>query len=147
MLHVAKKMPKFNYDPAIGSFKAWLLNKVRWASIEQLRKRGRFEVEPSAAKDTGTRLMDKVADPGSLVPDRIWEEQWQKNLLEVAISKIQPRVNPRNYQIYDFYVNKGWPAEKVAAAFGVTVNLVHTAKHRVIETIAQEVKRLEKILD
>src|ERR1051325_187335 len=46
MLHVAKKMPKFNYDPAIGSFKAWLLNKVRWASIQQLRKRGRFEVQP-----------------------------------------------------------------------------------------------------
>lgn len=30
LLEVAKKMPGFNYDPAAGSFKSWLLHTTRW---------------------------------------------------------------------------------------------------------------------
>ena len=40
MISVAKHMPTFEYDPAIGSFKTWLLNMTRWRITDQLRKRG-----------------------------------------------------------------------------------------------------------
>src|SRR6266446_5172844 len=40
MASVAKHMPTFKYDPAIGSFKAWLLKMTRWRITDQLRKRG-----------------------------------------------------------------------------------------------------------
>src|SRR5213592_2844159 len=39
MASVSKHMPTFKYDPAIGSFKAWLLNMTRWRITDQLRKR------------------------------------------------------------------------------------------------------------
>src|SRR6185295_216309 len=39
LVSVAKHMPTFDYDPAIGSFKAWLLNMTRWRIIGQFRKR------------------------------------------------------------------------------------------------------------
>ena len=42
MISVAKHMPAFKYDPAIGSFKTWLLNMTRWRITDQLRKRGPF---------------------------------------------------------------------------------------------------------
>jgi len=41
-------------------------------------------------------------------------------------------------------VNKNWPAEKVAATFGISVSQVYLAKHRVTEMIAAEVKKLEQ---
>ena len=50
------------------------------------------------------------------------------------------------YQIFDFYVNKAWPAEKVAKLLGIPVNQVYLAKHRVTEMITQEVERLKKDL-
>ena len=50
MISVAKHMPTFKYDPAIGSFKAWLLNMTRWRITDQLRKRGQTAEWPSFGK-------------------------------------------------------------------------------------------------
>ena len=41
-------------------------------------------------------------------------------------------------------MKKEWAPEKVAAAFGVSVDQVYLAKHRTMELIKEEVKRLEK---
>ena len=39
MTSVAKHMPGFEYNPAVGSFKGWLLQMTRWRIIDQARKR------------------------------------------------------------------------------------------------------------
>src|SRR4051812_31650093 len=39
MSAVAKHMPSFKYNPALGSFKSWLLNMTRWRITDQWRKR------------------------------------------------------------------------------------------------------------
>src|SRR5262245_50851089 len=39
MLSVAKQMPGFKYDPALGSFKGWLLQITRRRIVDQMRKR------------------------------------------------------------------------------------------------------------
>src|ERR1043166_7611617 len=36
---VVRSMPKFDYDPGIGSFKAWLRKLTRWRILDHLRKR------------------------------------------------------------------------------------------------------------
>src|SRR6266853_6318316 len=63
MMAVDRHMPNFKYDPAIGSFKAWLLNMTRWRIVDQLRKRGPApEARPdSAGPVTGTRTANEVA--------------------------------------------------------------------------------------
>jgi hypothetical protein len=50
----------------------------------------------------------------------------------------------QKFQIFDFYVNKEWPPEKIAQTFHVTVNQVYLAKNRVTELLREEVGRLEK---
>jgi RNA polymerase sigma-70 factor (ECF subfamily) len=146
MISVAKHMPTFEYDPAIGSFKTWLLNMTRWRITDQLRKRGPFAANPAAADDTatGTRTVDKVADPVNRDLDALWDAEWEKNLLHAAIAKVKRRLDPQKYQIFDLYVNKGWAPEKVAATFGISIDQVYLAKHRTTEMIKEEVKRLEK---
>jgi len=145
MISVAKHMPTFEYDPAIGSFKTWLLNMTRWRITDQLRKRGPFATGHPAGEDTatGTRTVDKVVDPNSRDLDALWDAEWEKNLLDAALAKVKRRLDPQKYQIFDLYVNKGWPPEKVAATFGISVDQVYLAKHRTTELIKEEVKRLE----
>jgi RNA polymerase sigma factor (sigma-70 family) len=146
MRSVARHMPTFQYDPAIGSFKAWLLIKTRWCITDQFRKRGPVDARSPSWSDAGagTDTIGRIADPAGQGLDAMWEEEWEKNLLEAAIVKVKRRLDPQKYQIFDFYVTKEWPAEKVAAKFGVTVEHVYMAKHRISEMIKEEVKKLEK---
>src|ERR1035437_2390243 len=52
MISVAKHMPNFKYDPAIGSFKAWLLNMTRWRITDQLRKREPMSAHQESSDQT-----------------------------------------------------------------------------------------------
>ncbi|MGB7746712.1 MAG: sigma-70 family RNA polymerase sigma factor [Verrucomicrobiia bacterium] len=146
MISVARHMPTFEYDPAIGSFKTWLLNMTRWRITDQLRKRGPLAAGHSSSEDTstGTSTVDKVIDPAGPDLDALWSEEWEKNLLDAAMAKVKRRLDPQKYQIFDLYVNKEWAPEKVAASFGISVDQVYLSKHRTMELIKEEVKRLEK---
>jgi RNA polymerase sigma factor (sigma-70 family) len=145
IVSVARHMPTFKYDPAIGSFKAWLLKMTRWRIFDQLRKRGPAQPHRTFPENaTGTDTINNIVDPASQHLDKLWEDEWERTLLDAAIDKVKRRLDPQKYQIFDFYVNKEWKAEKVAATFGVSVDQVYLAKHRITEMIKEEVKRLEK---
>jgi RNA polymerase sigma factor (sigma-70 family) len=146
LVSVAKHMPGFNYDPKIGSFKAWLLTMTRWRIIGQFRKRKPgLQEEPAADEDSGrTKRIEKIADPAGDALDGIWEQEWQANLLEAATTLVKRTMDPQKYQIFDLLVNKGSTPERVASQFGVSVNLVYVTKHRVTEALKLEVLRLEK---
>jgi RNA polymerase sigma factor (sigma-70 family) len=149
MISVAKHMPTFQYDPAIGSFKTWLLNMTRWRITDQLRKRGPVctASQPNPEDTTtGTSTAEKMVDPASPELDALWDAEWEKNLLDAALAKVKRRLDPQKYQIFDLYVNKEWPPEKVAATFGISVDQVYLAKHRTTEMIKEEVKKMEQKL-
>lgn len=142
---VADQIPTFKYDPAIGSFKSWLYNISRWRIVDQFRKRdAALSFAAHQETGTGTRLVEKVADGSSENLEKIWNLELEKSLLDSAMSKVRRQMEPQKYQIFDFYVNKEWAPEKVAAAFGVSTNQVYLAKHRVTEMIKEEVARLQK---
>jgi RNA polymerase sigma-70 factor (ECF subfamily) len=144
LLHVAKQMPGFKYDPAVGSFKGWLLTKTRWCVIEQWRRRGRIATPRQGDSTTGTDPVEQMADPSVQPMEEIWEKEWQQNLLEAALARLKRRFDPLKLQIFDFYVRKEFSAEEVAARFSVPIEQVYLAKHRVTEALKEEVERLER---
>ena len=101
MISVAKHMPTFEYNPAIGSFKTWLLNMTRWRITDQLRKRG--ALRPPAHRVPRTpppapATVDKVVDPAGQELDALWNAEWEKNLLDAAMSKINASSTRKNFK-------------------------------------------------
>lgn len=141
---VARQMPAFRYDPALGSFKGWLLQTTRWRIADQFRKRLPLAEPPLLDDETRTSSMGRVIDPHSQDLEVVWEADWQKNLLDAALDHVKRRIDPEKFQLFDCYVNKEWAAAKVAATFGVPVEQVYMARHRILELIKTEVERLER---
>ena len=86
--------------------------------------------------------MERIPDPGKPSLDQLWDEEWERNLLEAAIERVKRKVDPKQYQIFDFLVAKGWPVSRVARALHVSSGRVYLAKHRVAKLIKQEVAAL-----
>jgi DNA-directed RNA polymerase specialized sigma24 family protein len=61
VITVAKSIDKSKYDPAIGSFKAWLLQITRWRIADQFRKRERGDAKRPPLSDGGQRQQSSVS--------------------------------------------------------------------------------------
>jgi RNA polymerase sigma factor (sigma-70 family) len=147
VITVAKNISKLRYDPAIGSFKGWLLNITRWRIADQYRKRIPDEQHQRPARkgeDRMTATMDRFADDRTQAIDELWEQEWKQNLLDAAITRLKKKVDPKQFQIFDCYVHKEWPAQKVAERLRVSVGQVYLARHRVAALLKKEIKALEK---
>jgi RNA polymerase sigma factor (sigma-70 family) len=144
VVSVARHMPGFQYDPAVGSFKAWLLNMTRWRIIDQVRKRTPENFHDSPSQGTGTGTVERVIDPKGGELEKEWDAEWENNLLDAAVTNVKRKLDPQKYQIFDFYVNKAWPAEEVAGRFQISVDQVYLAKCRITDLIKAEVARLKK---
>jgi RNA polymerase sigma factor (sigma-70 family) len=148
VLTVVRKIRSFRYDPAIGSFKGWLLTIVRWRIADQFRKRPR-QIQASGGRHaaTGTSMtatLDRIADPAAINLDAVWEEEWQLTLFAAALSRVKRQANARHYQMFDLHAVKHWSVDKVAQTLGVSAGQVRLAKHRITALMRREVARLEK---
>jgi RNA polymerase sigma-70 factor (ECF subfamily) len=144
MISVAKHMPDFKYARANGSFKTWLLNMTRWRMADQFRKRNQHGSSVESLPDGEDGETGQLSALPEL--EQVWDREWEDNLLHIAVTAARRKLDPFQYQIFDCYANKRWPAEKVAKTCAVPVGQVYLAKHRVTEAIRQEVERLRKDL-
>jgi RNA polymerase sigma factor (sigma-70 family) len=146
ILTVVKKIKSFRYDPAVGSFKGWLLTIVRWRVADQFRKRQQ-QIQPlQLRRETvtqGTATIERVADPGAMNLEAMWEEEWQRTMFTAALARVKRQANARHYQMFDLHAVKQWPVQKVAQTLGVRPGQVRLAKHRITALMRQEVARLE----
>ena len=142
LLRVAQTIHEFESNPARGSFKSWLLTLTRWRIADQFRKRAPGAVPHDlTASGTRTSTIERVPDPAAL--DAAWEIEWQKNLLETALTRVGRRVKPKHLQIFDLYAMRHWPAAKVARELGISVVQVYLVNHRITKLMKREVAYLE----
>jgi RNA polymerase sigma-70 factor (ECF subfamily) len=144
IITVAKKIGNFRYDPKVGSFKGWLLNITRWRIADQFRKRETSGQEDRRRNDRQTATIERIADSKAADISEIWEQEWRQNLLAAAVTRVKKKVDPKQFQIFDCYVRKEWPAQKVASELRVSIGQVYLARHRVAALLKKETLALEK---
>ena len=149
LIAVAKKMPGFTYDPAKDSFKGWLLTVTRWRVLDQFQKRaceqGRRTGTASPQSDE-TATIERVADPAGSQLEAIWDEEWDKHILQTTLALVKRAVQPRQYEIYYLHVVLGQSIPEVTKALGVSSTQVYLAKHRVGRLIRKEAAKMKKTL-
>ena len=160
LLAVAKEMPDFKYDPARGSFKSWLFEITRRRIANQVRRRLKNRhitagplVDEATRPQNGERrepdqrrtaTIERVPDPNSDELERLWDQEWGRNLLEASIVRVKKRVNAKQYQMFNLYVMMQWPMNQVKKTLGVSAAQVYMAKMRISRLIKSEVRSLER---
>lgn len=146
VLSVSKSMRRAAYQAEKGSFKNWLLRMTRWQVNRQWRKKYQDarlpRHQPRNSTSTRTGTVERVAAPESVSFEEVWEEEWEQNLLELALQRVRATVDARQYQIFDLYVVKEWPVSRVSQALQVTPARVYMIKHRVGRMLKKELSRL-----
>ena len=146
IIAVAKKLPQFNYDPALGSFKAWLSCMARWRIADVVRERHYQSGGQQHARETrlNTSVMESHPAPDDLDLESAWNEEWEKNILQAAATKVKEQVSAAHYQIFDLHVLKKFSAKEVARRLGVKLAEVYVAKYKVSSLMQKQIKLLEK---
>jgi RNA polymerase sigma factor (sigma-70 family) len=144
VIAVAKKIEDFKYDPAVDSFKGWLLYLTRKRVSDHYRRRQRDRGGPARGPAIGLPTeIERLSDPAGTDFDAIWNEEWERSLADAALARVKRQVNSQQFQIFKCYVIKEWPVKDVAKTFGVTVAQIYLLKHRISALVKKEVKRLQ----
>lgn len=142
---VARKIADFKYDPAVDSFKGWLLYLTRKRIALQYRRRERDRGgtgEHPEVKEWPAEV-EELPDPAGVNLEDIWDEEWKRNLWDLAIMRVKQQVSPKQFQIFNRYVLQEQPATEVARALDLTMAQVYLAKHRISALLKTELERLK----
>lgn len=145
LISVSKTIQQFIADPRAGSFKSWLLKLTTWRIIDQVRKRGPETLETNAT-GTGaseTPVEENIPDPAGIELEKIWAKEWEQNLIENALKRVERQVSAKHYQVFYLNTIQKLPPEKVAKALAVNVEQVYLIKHRLKKIFEQAIKALE----
>src|SRR6185503_14229266 len=94
-IYLSRRMPKFRYDPARGSFKSWL-RRVTRSRISVFRRRAEAKEPPlpeSPLEGDEMPVWEAVVDPAGDAVDEIWQREWEENLVKAALRRISSKVS------------------------------------------------------
>jgi RNA polymerase sigma-70 factor (ECF subfamily) len=139
LAQLVQKLRTFNYDPHKGTFRGWLrtLTEHAWSDYatknrQVLRGTGNSDVlERLHSVEARADLMESLA------------EAFDLELLEHARARVQLRVRPRDWQIFQELTLEERPSRAVAREMGMTVAAVLMAKSRVQKKLREEIRRLQ----
>lgn len=146
LIAVSKQMPNFEYDPILGSFKAWLMQITRRRIADQWRGKHYQAGGKRLPKEEalGTSIIEGYPDPVGVNLERLWDEEWKKTLFDAALERVKHQVAALQYQAFHLHVVGAVPARNVAQRLGIKLPEVYFAKYKVGALIKKEIAWLEK---
>lgn len=131
MIRVNKYIQEFQYDPARGSFKGWLMTLTRSQIVAQFRKRRDMEV---------LDLDAEVIDPFSF--QDLWDREWKANLMNLALERLRTQVTTRAFQIYSYCVLQENGTKQTAEALKVSRAAVYLTTHKLNKILKKELSNV-----
>lgn len=146
IVSAAKAMPGFRYDPQLCSFKGWLRYLTRCRIADHLRKLDRRVPvsEPDPQGTEGTGFLERQPGPDSMNSSREWDEEWERNLFDVALDRLRASVNPIHFQVFQLCAINGEKPQQVAHDLDMNLARVYLIRHRVTAVLRKHIANLKK---
>lgn len=131
------RLQSFRYDPT-KSFRGFLRKVVNNALDDVLRAGG------ANGSPGGRPIVRTLSDPEareSLIAGV--EEEFDRELLELASKSIRERVEPHTWKAYELTALEGLSGATAATQLGMRPSAVYEAKSRVMKMLKEEVLRRE----
>ena len=125
----------FHYDPAQGRFRHYLRGIIRKQALKLLRKRKGTVVLDDASQ--------QIAEPAVNVWDEMWDEEWKRHVLAMALAELKGHVQPETYMAFEMYAIQDRPVQEVADFLDLPIASVYTAKSRCITELKEIIAKLE----
>lgn len=143
LVGASRSMPKFKYDPSVGSFKGWLVCITKRKIANQFRKRPPWDCRKTE-QGADPIAPEELPAPDEDLIDRLFEHEWKRSLVEAAMKRVKAKVKLRHFQIFDLYVIQQLTVAEVCSLLKVSAPQVYLARHRVAKRLKEEVARLQK---
>lgn len=145
-IYLSRRMPRFRYEPARGSFKSWLrvVTRSRISVYRRTEKvAGALLCDP-LPEQTGGHGLEQVSDPAADVLDDLWQREWEESLLNAAFRRLRSKINAQQLLIFRLATTGDLPMTLVARKLDVSLAQVYLARHRVGKLFKAEVQRLRR---
>lgn len=142
-IYLSRRLPRFHYDPARGSFKSWLRVVTR-SRISVFRRGQKAELFREALSGTSDDAIQEIPDPAGDALDEVWQREWEENLVQTALRRVRAKVSSQQLMIFRLASQGELPLSQVAKKLGVNVAQVYLARHRVGKLFKSEVERLRR---
>jgi RNA polymerase sigma-70 factor (ECF subfamily) len=138
---VSRALPDFEYDPARGQFRSWLLTVVRTRLSNFLQA---CQARPDRGSDT---VAVEVIEDRAAPADDWWEQEYRRQLFARAVERVRPAAEPHTWDAFQRTSLDGQSALEVARELGMSVAAVYMARSRVTARLRDSVRQLEEEAD
>jgi RNA polymerase sigma factor (sigma-70 family) len=132
MSEVARSIRSFEYDPARGRFRDWLLAITR-------RILYRFNARQARRQERGCdeSELEAVEDERA---DFEWSDAFNARVLRVAMERIEPCFEPITWRAFEHVWVENRSAAETARELSLRIEQVYLAKSRVLKRLSQEIE-------
>ncbi len=130
------------FDRSKGRLTNWLFG-VAQNKARKVRDRHRT-VDISAQSGGGTGFFEGQYDSVDAI-ERIWEEEWTRHMLEVALRRVRPEFSAETFRMFEMASLKSRKPSDVAIELGTEAQAVYDAKHRVLKKLREVRADLEEV--
>jgi RNA polymerase sigma factor (sigma-70 family) len=136
---VAQAIDRWDPDPNLGSFRAWLFRISRNLMVNFLIARSR---QPIALGDSSMRLLLE-AQPAAGAESELFETEYRRRLFRWAADHVRPEFRENTWDAFWLSAVEGKAPKVVAEAIGMSLGAVYIARSRVLARIRAAIEDVE----
>lgn len=135
MVVLVRKLPEFQHNGRIGSFRAWLRTIVTRQTLKFLQQ-GRCRVE-SAKEGITPEYLSQLADSASDLAKK-WDQDHDLFLLDQLLRLLDTDFQPDTVRIFRMLAFEGKKPDAIANESGMSIAAIYGIKSRVLARLRQE---------